>query len=181
MALNHNTDMLYTRSGAAESNVLSAHDPLIWEFEDTALVGGPATATIQFIAKDNDLAVIYTSAAFPAYQLSYVDPLAKFRFDGTQILKHIIKNYLYKEISTIIAPENYGSTVDVVFKTYDNAVQNATDTVTYYLSQAVNQIGDEYGSNIPRLFLNDTEDIAHFLGYPTKIFFYLTALSLIHI
>ena len=173
MALNHNTDMLYTRSGAAESNVLSAHDPLIWEFEDTALVGGPATATVQFIAKDNDLAVIYTSAAFPAYQLSYVDPLAKFRFDGTQILKHIIKNYLYKEISTIIAPENYGSTVDVVFRTYDNAVQNATDTVTYYLSQAVNQIGDEYGSNIPRLFLNDTEDIAHFLGYPTKIFFYL--------
>lgn len=173
MALNHNTDMLYTRSGAAESNVLSAHDPLIWEFEDTALVGGSATATVQFIAKDNDLAVIYTSAAFPAYQLSYVDPLAKFRFDGTQILKHIIKNYLYKEISTIIAPENYGSTVDVVFRTYDNAVENANDTVTYYLSQAVNQIGDEYGSNIPRLFLNDTEDIAHFLGYPTKIFFYL--------
>ena len=173
MALNHNTDMLYTRAGAAESNVLSAHDPLIWEFEDTALVGGPATATVQFIAKDNDLAVIYTSAVFPAYKLSYVDPLAKFRFDGTQILKHIIKNYLYKEISTIISPENYGSTVDVVFRTYDNAVENANDTVTYYLSQAVNQIGDEYGSNIPRLFLNDTEDIAHFLGYPTKIFFYL--------
>lgn len=97
----------------------------------------------------------------------------KFRFDGTQILKHIIKNYLYKEISTIIAPENYGSTVDVVFRTYDDAVENANDTVPYYISQAVNQIGDEYGSNIPRLFLNDTEDIAHFLGYPTKIFFYL--------
>ena len=173
MALIHNTDMLYTRAGAAESNVLSAHDPLIWEFEDTALVGGPATATVQFIVKDNDLATIYTSAVFPAYQLSYVDPLAKFRFDGTQILKHIINNYFYKEMSNnVISPENYGSTVDVVFKTYDNAVQNATDTVTYYLSQAVNQIGDEYGSNIPRLFLNDTEDIAHFLGYPNHLFFY---------
>jgi len=173
MALNHNTDMLYTRSGATESNVLSAHDPLIWEFEDTALVGGPATATVQFIVRDNDLAVIYTSAAFPAYLLSYVGNLTKFRFDGTHILKHIINNYLYKEISTIIEPVNYGSTVDVVFRTYDDGAANANDTVTYYLSQAVNQIGDEYGSNIPRLFLNDTEDIAHFLGYPTKIFFYL--------
>ena len=165
--------MLYTRPGAAESNVLSAHDPLIWEFEDTALVGGPARAKVQFIVRDNDLAVIYTSAAFPAYLLSYEGTLAKFRFDGTQILKHIIKNYLYKEISTIIAPVDYGSTVVVAFRTYDNAVENADDSVTYYLSQAVNQIGDEYGSNIPRLFLNDTEDIAHFLGYPTKIFFYL--------
>ncbi len=180
MALNHNTDMLYTRPGAAESNVLSAHDPLIWEFEDTAIVGGPATATVQFIAKDNDLAVIYTSAAFPAYLLSYVVDLAKFRFDGTQILKHIINNYFYKEISTIIEPVEYGSTVDVVFRTYDDGGANANDTVTYYLSQAVNQIGDEYGSNIPRLFLNDTEDIAHFLGYPTKIFFYLAVSRAAH-
>ncbi|MBA7648263.1 hypothetical protein ES703_56047 [subsurface metagenome] len=173
MAIVHTTDMLYTRSGAAESNVLSAHDPLIWEFEDTALVGGPATATVMFIAIDKDSVVYYTSAAFPAYLLSYADPLAKFRFDGTQIIKHIIKNYFYKEISTIIAHENYGSYVNVAFKTYNDGNANANDTVQYYLSQAVNQIGDEYGSNIPRLFLNDTEDIAHFLGYPTKIFFYL--------
>ena len=171
MATTFSTDMLYTRPGASESNVLSAHDPLIWEFADGAIAATP-TATVQIVVKNNAAATIYTSAVFPAYLLSFSAPTAKFRFDATQIIKHIINNYFYKETSEIVEPENYGSKIEVTFKTYDNAVLEDTEVKTYFASHALNQIGDEYGANIPRLFLNDTEEIAHHMGFPNHLFFY---------
>lgn len=170
MAITVTTDMKYTRAGEAESNVLSAHDPLIWEWQESD--GSVDGATIQFIAFDNLNAVIYTSAVFSAYLYDDSGPIL-FRFDATQIIKHIINNYFYKGTSEIIEPENYGSWVKVYIKTYDDTSLKDTELLEYFASHAVNQIGDEYGSNIPRMFLNDTEEIAHFLGYPTKIFFYM--------
>ena len=171
MAITVTTDMKYTRLGEAESNVLSAHNPLIWEFQDGAIAANP-TATVQLTVKNNADSTIYTSAAFPAYLLSYVDPLAKFRFDATQIIKHIIDNYFYKETSEVIEPENYGSKIEVYIRTYDDAVLEDTESIIYFTFHGLNQIGDEYGTNIPRLYLNDTEEIAHFLGYPNHLFFY---------
>ncbi|KKN16558.1 hypothetical protein LCGC14_0974780 [marine sediment metagenome] len=175
MAITVTTDMFYTRPGESDpSDVLSAHDPLIWEFEDGAIAANP-TATVEFLIKDNAGSVIYTSDPFSAYLLSFSAPTAKFRFDATEIVKHIISTYFYKETSEVIEAENYGSEVEVRIKTFDDAVQEDSKLLEYFGSHALNQIGDEYGSNIPRLFYNDTEEIAHFLGFPNHLFFYLTA------
>lgn len=172
MAITLITDMLYTRQGEGEeSNVLSAHDPLIWVFNDNNIGSNP-TATIQFVVTNNLQVTIYTSDIFPCYVLSFAGTTAVFRFDATQIIKHIINNYFYKETSEIIKAENYGSGIEVTIKTYDDTILEDTEVVDYFASQAVNQIGDEYGTNIPRLFYNDTEEIAHFLGFPNHLFFY---------
>ena len=174
MAITFSTDMLYTRTGASQSNVLSAHDPLIWKFADGAIAANP-TATVQIVVKNNAGSTIYTSAIFPAYLLSYSAPTATFRFDASQIVKHIINNYFYKSTTGIVEAENYGSKIEVTFKSYDNAVLEDTKLKEYFASHALNQIGDEYGSNIPRLFLNDTEDITHHMGFPNHLFFYAPA------
>lgn len=175
MAITVTTDMFYTRAGESDpSDVLSAHDPLIWEFEDGAITANP-TATVEFLIKDNAGSVIYTSDPFSAYLLSFSAPTAKFRFDATEIVKHIISTYFYKETSGVIEAENYGSEVEVRIRTFDDAVQEDSKLLEYFGSHALNQIGDEYGSNIPRLFYNDTEEIAHFLGFPNHVFFYLSA------
>jgi len=165
--------MLYTRTGeASESDVLSAHNSLIWEFADGAIAASP-TATVQFVVKDNAGSTIYTSSVFNAYLLSFSAPTAQFRFDATEIVKHIINNYFYREMSNdVISPENYGSEIEITFKSYDNAVLEDTEVKEYFASHALNQIGEEYGANIPRMFYNDTEEVAHFLGYPNKLFFY---------
>jgi hypothetical protein len=176
MAINITTDALYTRAGESdESNVISVHNPLILEFNDDTPIAAAATATVQFVVKNNAGGTIYTSSAFDAYLLSGGGgATAYFFFDATEILKHIIANYFYNEMSNdVISPENYGSEIDVTIKTYDGGVLENTDTsLIYFGCHALNQIGDEYGANIPRIFYNDTEDIAHFLGYPNKLFFY---------
>ena len=176
MAINITTDALYTRAGESdESNVISVHNPLILEFNDDTPIAAAATATVQFVVKNNAGGTIYTSSAFDAYLLSGGGgATAYFFFDATEILKHIIANYFYNEMSNdVIYPENYGSEIEVTIKTYDATVLEDTDTsLVYFGCHALNQIGDEYGANIPRIFYNDTEDIAHFLGYPNKLFFY---------
>ena len=172
MAITMTTDMLYTRPGEAdESDLLSAHNPLIWELTDGAIAATP-TATVQIIVKDNLMAVIYTSAVFDAYLVSFAAPVATFRFDATGIIKHIIENYFYKEVVETIEAENYGSYIEVTIKTYDNAVLEDTEVLEYFAGHGVNQIGDEYGSNLAPVFYNDEETIYHFLGYPTKAFAY---------
>ena len=167
--------MEYTRAGeGAASDVISAHNAIIWEFNDGAIAASP-TATIQFVVKDNAGATLYTSSVFACYLLSYSAPTANFRFDASQIIKHIINNYFYREMtSDVISAENYGSELEVTIKSYDNAVLEDTEALDYFACHAVNQIGDEYGANIPRVFYNDTEDIAHFLGYPNHLFFYMS-------
>ena len=173
MSITFNSDMFYTRPGeGTPSNVLSAHDPLIWEFEDGAISTGPATSTIVIVVKNNAGATIYTSDTFSAYLLDYSDPIAQFRFDASQIIKHIINNYFYKQTSEVIEPENYGSEIEITIKTYDDADLEDTEILEYFASHALNQIGDEYGTNIPRVFYNDIEEIAHFLGFPNHLFFY---------
>lgn len=170
MAITVTTDMLYTRPGkGTESNVLSAHDPLIWEFQDSD--AGVDSATVKFTVRDKDNNVIYSSADFLAYLYDDSGPIL-FRFDATQIIKHIIGNYFYRETSEIVEPENYGSQVKLDIITYDGATPIDAKIINYFLSHAVNQIGDEYGSNIPRVFYNDTEEVAHFLGFPDHLFFY---------
>ena len=175
MAISFTEDMYYTRSGeAAESDVLSAHDALIWEFNDE-YTPGPATATVQIVVKNNAGATIYTSDLFTAYLYDTVADVpneAYFRFDATEIIRHIINTYFYKETASILEPENYGSEIEVTFKTYDNAVLQNTTLNEYFASHAVNQIGDEDGANIPRIFYRDTEEIAHFLGFPNHLFFF---------
>ena len=175
MAISFTEDMYYTRSGeAAESDVLSAHDALIWEFNDE-YSAGPATATVQIVVKNNAGATIYTSDLFTAYLYDTVADVpneAYFRFDATEIIRHIINTYFYKETASILEPENYGSEIEVTFKTYDNAVLQNTTLNEYFASHAVNQIGDEDGANIPRIFYRDTEEIAHFLGFPNHLFFF---------
>ena len=176
MAINITTDMLYTRPGETdECNVISAHDPLILEFNDDTPIAGVATATVEFVVKDNDGVAIYTSDPFPAYLLSGGGgSTAYFYFDASEIIRHIIDNYFYKEMaSDVISPEDYGSEIEVTIKTYDAGVLENTDTsLEYFSGHGVNQVGDEYGANLPRVFYNDTEDIPHFLGYPDKLFFY---------
>ena len=172
MAITVIADMLYTRAGeGTPSNVLSAHDPLIWVFSDNAITANP-TATIQFIVKGNTGSTIYTSDIFPCYLLLFEGSTALFRFDATQIIKHTINDYFYKETSEVIEAENYGSEIEITIKTYDDAVLEDTELVEYFASHALNQIGDEYGSNIPRLFYNDTEDVPYFIGLPNHIFFH---------
>jgi len=175
MAITITTDMLYTRAGEVdESNVISAHNPLILEFNGTNIAGA-ATATVQFVVKNNAGSTIYTSSVFDAYLLSGGGgATAYFYFDASEIIKHIIENYFYKELTNdVISPENYGSEIDVIIKTYDAAVLEDTDTsLEYFACHGLNQIGDEYGANIPRIAYNDSERIAHFLGFPDKLFFY---------
>lgn len=174
MAITFTENMEYTRAGeGTPSDVISGHNAIIWLFQDGAINPGPGTATIQFVVKNNAGATIYTSSLFSAYLLSFSAPTAKFRFDATEIIKHIINNYFYREMSNdVISPENYGSELEVEIKTFDNAVLEDTENIDYFASHALNQIGDEAGANIPRMFYNDTEDIAHFLGYPNKLFFF---------
>lgn len=170
MAIIITTDMYYTRPDeATESNVLSAHNPLIWEFYDDE--EEVDNATVQFVVRDNNNVDIYDSPVFPAYM--YDLEAGFFRFDGTQIVKHIIDDYFYKETSEVVEPENYGSVIVLTIKTYTVAAALvSTKNAGYLMFHAINQIGDEYGSNIPRLFYNDTEEIAHFLGFPNHLFFY---------
>ncbi len=175
MAITFNFDMFYTRAGeGTPSDVLSAHNPLIWLFRDSAIAANP-TATVDIVVKNNAGATIYTSDTFSAYLTSFGGGIAVFRFDASQIIKHIINTYFYKETSDIIEAENYGSEIEVTIKSYDDAVLEDTEVLTYFASHALNQIGDEYGTNIPRLFYNDTEEIAHFLGFPNHIFFHAPA------
>ena len=172
MAITFSTNMAYTRAGeGTPSDVLSAHNPLIWKFADGAIAANP-TATVQIVIKNNAGATIYTSALFDAYLLDYSDPVAQFIFDATEIIKYIISTYFYKETSEVIEAENYGSEIEVTFKSYDDAVLEDTELLEYFASHALNQIGDEYGANIPRMFYNDTEQIAHFLGFPNHLFFF---------
>ncbi len=176
MAITITENMEYTRAGeGTPSDVISGHNAIIWLFEDGAIAATP-TATIQFVVKNNAGATIYTSSLFAAYLLSFSAPTASFRFDATQIIKHIINNYFYREMSNdVISAENYGSELEVQIKTFDNAVLEDTNNIDYFGCHALNQIGDEAGANIPRMFYNDTEDIAHFLGYPNKLFFFARA------
>ncbi len=173
MAITVTTDMKYTRPGeGTPSNVLSAHNALIWLFQDGAIAANP-TAKVQIDVLNTAGGVIFASDPFDAYLLDYSSPVAKFRFDATQIIKHIITNYFYKEMSNdVISPQDYGNEIQVNIVTFDNAVQEDAETIEYFGSHAVNQIGDEYGANIPRIFYNDTEEIAHFLGFPNHVFFY---------
>ena len=173
MAITVTTDMKYTRAGeGAPSNVLSAHNALIWLFQDGAIAANP-TAKVQIDVINTAGGIVFASDVFDAYLLDYSSPVAKFRFDATQIIKHIITNYFYKEMSNdVISPQDYGNEIQVNIVTYDNAVQEDSETIEYFGSHALNQIGDEYGANIPRLMYNDTEEIAHFLGFPNHVFFY---------
>ena len=179
MAIYMDTDMLYTRAGESDvSNVLSAHNPLIWEFsENQSPVWTNPLATIQFVVKNNAAGTIYTSAVFSCYLYEIEDDapaeIYHWRFDGTEIIKHIINNYFFKELTaSVLGALNYGSYVQVTIKSYDGVTLKDTEVIEYFASHAVNQIGDEYGANIPRLMYNDTEEIAHFLGFPQHLFFF---------
>lgn len=174
MSITVTINMEYTRAGeGSASDVLSAHNPWILEFNDDSIAGA-ATATVEFVAKDNTGATLYTSDPFPAYLLSGGGgSTAYFRFDASEIIKHIINNYFFKEMANdVISPEDYGSEIEVTIKTYDAAVLEDTENIDYFACHALNQIGDEYGANIARMYYNDTESIAHFLGYPNKLFFF---------
>ena len=173
MAITVTTDMKYTRPGeGTPSNVLSAHNALIWLFQDGAIAANP-TAKVQIDVINTAGGIVFASDVFDAYLLDYSSPVAKFRFDATQIIKHIITNYFYKEMSNdVISPQDYGNEIQVNIVTFDNAVQEDSETIEYFGSHALNQIGDEYGANIPRIYYNDTEQIAHFLGFPNHLFFY---------
>jgi len=161
--------------------LFSAHNPMILDYNFAVIPASPEPAdpnsSVDVVVKNAAGTTIYSNT-FAAYLYSARGSgpwIYNFILDLSEIIRHIITDMLFKEISGTFNLIDLVSLIEFDIDFLDGAVEKDDAQRSWTFGHGVKQIGANDGSALSEVYLKRDEILTYFLGLPMFAFFYTHA------